>query len=163
MQTPDKKRNSQEKPKDKKIDKVNLILTGIMAAGTVSTAINANQFKEQDELLSSAKASLVENHTMVKNYKEDHKSEYNKDTKAMLQRASDNLKKGNKTFAEHAPEEVPSSYYESEKIIKQHIGQAEFGKIQSGVNTTGSAAATILAGALKKLKGKPKDKKNKKD
>jgi hypothetical protein len=163
MSNQDKKRNSHEKPKDKKANTVNLFLTGIMASGAVSTAINANQFKEHNEALSNAKASLVENHTMVKNYKVDHKSEYDKATKAMLQRASDNLKKGNKTFAEQAPEEVPSSYAESETIIKQHIGQAEFGKIQSGVYTAGSASVTALAAMFKKLKGKPKNKKNKKD
>jgi sulfite reductase alpha subunit-like flavoprotein len=158
MLNPDNQRRTKETLNEKKARLFNLILTAITASGILSTAINFKKFTEHDEALTNANASLVENHTIVDNYKKDHAQEYEKATKEMLNRASDSLKRGNTNFGEQAPEEVPSPYYKSRANIEQQIGQAKFGKIQAGIYAAGSASAAALAAMYKKLKGDKKKK-----
>lgn len=158
-----KNEKGNNKPKDKKMDKTNLILTGIMIAGSVSAGINANKLYQSNELLTLDNNDMKENITMVDNYKESHKTQFEKDTKAMLSQASDQLKKGNKNFAVEGPVEVPQSYYESRKIIEQFQGQHQFENIQNTTNIAGSLSVAALASIAKRLKNGPKDKKNKKD
>jgi negative regulator of sigma E activity len=156
MSNPDRKRRKQETLKAKRERLVNLILTAIIASGVLSTVDNIKKFTEQNDALTNAEASLVENYKMVQDYEEAHAAEYKKATDEMSKRAENNLKRGNTNFGEQAPEKVPSPYYESRANIKQQIGQAEFGKIQAGVYAAGSASAAALAAMVKKLKGDKK-------
>jgi hypothetical protein len=158
MSNPDRKRRKYETLEEKKVRLLNLILTAITASGFLSTAINADKFIKQDEALTNAEASLVENYKMVQDYEEAHAAEYKKATDEMSIRAEKNRKRGNTNFGEQPPEKVPSPYYKSRANIKQQIGQAEFGKIQAGVYAAGSASAAALAAMYKKLKSDKKKK-----
>ena len=158
MPSIDKKssREKVQKPKDKA---ASLILTALTVSGLGATIKNAHDTYQSKELLDSAKASLVENHSNVADYKKDHAAEHKAATKAMLQKASDQLKKGNKNFSEPMPEEVPASYGESETIIKQQIAENNVAVGMGAIKTIASAG---FAGAMATLNKLKKDKKGRK-
>jgi hypothetical protein len=164
MQNPDKKRKK-EKPKEQKKDAVSLLLTGLTIMGVSGSIKGATDTYQNMESLKNSNYSLVENHKMVANYKNDpkNKAKYKAEVKTMNQKLSDQLKKGNSNFGIQAPVEVPPSYGESEQIIKQHIGQAKFGIVAGGINSLASGSFAIAVATLNKLRDIKKNKKNKKD
>jgi hypothetical protein len=162
MSTPES-RNRNEKPKDQKKDAVSLLLTGLTIMGAAGTVKGAVDTYQNIESLNNANASLTKNHEDVKNYKLSHAQENAAATKAMLQRASDAMKAGNRNFSENAPEAIPSSYGESEKVIIQQQGEAKFGIAKGAINTIASTGIAAAMNTLKKLRDNKKNKKNKKD